>query len=151
MSRIGGIILLLFAVPACRLPPDRTPLKPLPEDGQVFTYEEILSRARAQATAALEAFYVDNWPEIAEAARGLEQTARFLPKTSAPPPKLVGKLVTESVQLHKDAGRLAEVAKAKDVNATNEILQKVILQIRQLRPEPVLQPPEVLKDKDKKK
>src|SRR5438105_2276229 len=103
MSRICVICLFLFTLTACRLPPDSTPLKPLPEDGQMFTYDEIMSRARAQASVALEAFFNDNWVELAEAARGLEQTARFLPKTVEPPANLAGKVVNESVILRKEA------------------------------------------------
>jgi len=136
MSRISGISLCLLAFAACRLPPDRTPLKPLPEDGQVFTYEEILLRARAQASAAVDAFYVDNWPELAEAARGLEQTARLLPKTIERPADLESKLAPESAILRKESLRLADAATAKDVNTANEALQRIHLKIRRLRPAP---------------
>src|SRR5947199_95501 len=76
----------------CRLPPEREPLKPLPEEGQVYSYQEILGRARIQATVALESFYVDNWNDLEEAAQGLEQTARFLPKASEPPARHKDKL-----------------------------------------------------------
>ena len=137
MSRICAVSLVLLAVGACRLPPDRTPLNPLPEDGQVFTYEEILARARVQASTALEAFFVDNWGELAEAARGLEQTARFLPKTVEPPANLKDKLAKESAILKKEALRLIDAANARDVDTANDTLQRIHLKIRQLRPEPV--------------
>jgi hypothetical protein len=139
MTRIPVVGLFLLFLPACRLPPDRLPLQPLPEDGQVFSYQELLSRARVQATAALESFYVDNWTELADAARGLEQTARFLPKGSDPPAKLVGQVVTEGVALRKDAQQLADAAKAKDATATIAILQRIHLKIRQLHPPPQLE------------
>ena len=51
--------LILAALAGCRLPPETAPLRPLPEDGALFSYHEILSRARAQANAAVEAFYDD--------------------------------------------------------------------------------------------
>jgi hypothetical protein len=149
MSRFFAVSVFLVALGACRLPPDRTPLNPLPEDGQVFTYEEILSRARAQAATALEAFFVDNWGELADAARGLEQTARFLPKAVEPPANLAGKLVKESVILHKDALRLIDAANARDVNAANETLQRIHLKVRQLRPEPAQKQAEPPRDKTK--
>jgi hypothetical protein len=149
MSRFFAVSVFLVAFSACRLPPDRTPLNPLPEDGQVFTYEEILSRARAQAATALEAFFVDNWAELADAARGLEQTARFLPKAVEPPANLAAKLVKESVILHKEALRLIDAANARDVNAANETLQRIHLMIRQLRPEPAPKQAELSKDKKK--
>jgi hypothetical protein len=149
LSRVCGLGFLLLVLPACRLPPDREPLKPLPEEGQVFSYDEILSRARAQSFAALEAFYTDNWAELAEAARGLEQSARFLPKTVEPPANIVGKLVNESVNLRKEALRLVDAANVKNVNAANETLQRINLKIRQLRPEPTPQQAEPHKDKKK--
>ncbi len=149
MRRICGVGLLLLALFACRLPPDQTPLKPLPEDGQIFTYDEILGRARVQASVALDAFYVDNWPELADAARSLEQTARFLPKTSDPPTRIVSKLVKEAVVLQKDAVLLDQAAKAKDVNNSIEALQRIFLKIRQLRPEPAAKKKETTKDTKK--
>jgi hypothetical protein len=147
MSRICGLGVFLFFFTACRLPPERMPLKPLPEDGQVFTYEEILSRGRAQASEALEAFYIDNWAELADAGRGLEQTARFLPKTVEPPANVAGKLVAEAVNLRKQALRLIDAANARDVNAVNDALQHIHLKIRQLRPEPASKSGEPAKDK----
>src|SRR5262245_44903055 len=108
MSLVGlGVVV---ALSACRLPPDRPPLKPLPEDGQAFSYVEILSRARVQATMALEAFYVDGWVDLEEAAAGLEQTARYLPKATEPPAEHKDKITDESKVLAKDAFRLRVAA-----------------------------------------
>ena len=56
------------------------------------TASEILGRARLQAQVALEAFYVDNWSDLEDVAKGLEQTARFLPKTKDIPTKHKDKL-----------------------------------------------------------
>jgi hypothetical protein len=135
MIRILVCGMFLLGLIACRLPPDRTPLKPLPEDDRVFSYDEILSRARAQATVALEAFYIDNWSELAEAAEGLTQTARFLPRTSEVPAKHRGSLASEAGALKDEAIRLREAARLKDVTAANDALQKINLKIRRLRSE----------------
>ena len=43
-------------------------------------------------TGALESYYVDRWPEVEEAARGLEQTARFLRRATEVPPARQGDL-----------------------------------------------------------
>ncbi len=145
MSRICGLASLLLFTAACRLPPDRTPLQPLPEDGQVFTYEEILLRARAQASVALEAYFIDSWAELTSAARGLEQSARLMPKTMEVPANVRGKVADESAVLRKEAERLVKAAAAKDQSAANAALQRINLHIRHLRPEPTPEPP-----KDKK-
>ncbi len=133
MIRNCGVGLLLLGVTACQLPADRAPLQPLPEQGRVFTYDEILSRARLQAGVALEAFYVDNWAELIDAAQGLEQTARFLPKTTEQPPRLANKLAPEAKTLQQEALRLRDAAKTKDIDAANQAMQRIHLRIRQLR------------------
>ncbi len=135
MLRSAWVGLCLLAVAACRLPPDRPPLKPLPEEGQVYSCGEILSRARVQATMALEAFYVNGWADLEEAAQGLEQTARYLPKASEPPAAFKDKVAAESKILAKDAFRLRVAAQAKNVQDANDALQRINLKIRSLRPE----------------
>jgi hypothetical protein len=136
-SLVGAclVALCLVTLSACRLPPDRPPLKPLPEDGQQFSYVEILSRARLQATMAVEAFYVDGWVDLEEAAAGLEQTARYLPKATEPPATFKDKVAGEAKVLAKDAFRLRVAAQAKDAKETNDLLQRINLRIRALRPD----------------
>jgi hypothetical protein len=129
------VSLSLLTLSACRLPPDRPPLKPLPEDGQQFSYVDILSRARLQATMAVEAFYVDGWVDLEEAAAGLEQTARYLPKATEPPATFKDKIADEARMLAKDAFRLRVAAGAKDAKETNDLLQRINLKIRSLRPD----------------
>ena len=140
MSRAIALGLFLLVLIACRLPPDRTPLRPLPEDDRVFSYDEILSRARAQAMVALEAFYIDNWSDLDEAAQGLAQTARFLPKTIEVPAKHKATLDGEAGALKEEAVRLREAARVKDVTAANDALQKINLKIRRLRSEAEVPP-----------
>ena len=77
MCRVCWVGLCLLTLVACRLPPDRPPLKPLPEDGQVYSYAEILGRARVQATLALEAFYVDGWADLEEVAHAIAPQAQL--------------------------------------------------------------------------
>jgi hypothetical protein len=128
--------LCLAGFTACRLPPDRESLKPLPQDGQLFSYDEILSRARAQAGVALEAFFVDDWSELEEAAQGLEQTALFFPKTTMIPAAIKGKLAAETGLLQKEAVRLRDAARKKNAALANETLQRIHQRIRVLRVEP---------------
>ncbi len=136
MLRAISLLLCLAALSGCRLPPERDPLRPLPEDGQIYSYAEILGRARVQATLAQEAFYVDGWDDLEEAAASLEQTARFLTKASEPPPRWKDKLGEEAKQLAKDVFRLRVAAQAKNVPDANAALQRIHYKIRILRPEP---------------
>src|SRR5205823_8304304 len=111
---------VLLAVTGCRLPSERDPLAPLPEGGEAFSYLELLRRARTQASMAVEAFYVDAWTDLDDAARSLEQTARFLPKTTQVPASLKDKLTPEAEQLRLDAQKLGEAARAKNAQGVNE-------------------------------
>jgi hypothetical protein len=124
---------LLLALAAFQAPLERAALTPLPEDAPPLPYAELLTRARYQATLATEAFYVDKWPEVEDAARGLQQTARFLPKAQDVPPKQKDSLPVVSGDLSKEAGRLLEAARAQDVKQANDALQHVQLVVHELR------------------
>src|ERR1700731_2372730 len=117
----------------CRLPPDREPFQPLPENGASFSYGELLSRLHSQANAAMDAFFVDAWVELDEAATGIDQTARFLAKADAPPEHLMANLLQNCTNLQKDATRLGDAARKKNPDMATETLQRITLQIRQLK------------------
>jgi len=128
-----GSGVLLLALAACQTPPERASLTPLPEDTPPLPYAELLTRARYQATLATEAFYVDKWAEVEDAARGLQQTARFLPKAEDVPARQKDSLPVVSGDLSKEAGKLLEAARAKDVKEANDSLQRVTLVVHELR------------------
>jgi len=121
------------AVCGCQLPPDRSSLRPLPDEVQPVPYAELLTRARAQASLATEAFYVNRWNDLEEAAHGLEVTARYLPKAEDVPAANRDSLSVVSGDLGKEAVNLRDAAKAQDVKKTNEVLRLVNLKIRELR------------------
>jgi hypothetical protein len=123
---------LLLLVPACAVP-ERVALQPLREDGPPLPYAELLTRARAQATIATEAFYVNKWADVEDAARGLEQTGRYLGKAEDVPAKQKDELTAVSTSLSKDAVKLRDAAKSQDVKETNDSLQRLHLTIRELR------------------
>ena len=134
MSRAPWFAFLLVAVLGCTLPPEQVPLKPLPDDGPPQTYTDVVARARVQATAANEAFYINNWSDLEEAARGLEQTVRFLGKASDVPGNHKDTLVGETGSLGTESAKLREAAKNHDTKQATESLQRINLQIRALRP-----------------
>ena len=127
---------ILFGVAAgCQLPPEKLPVKPLPEDSAPLPYPDVVSRACAQASAAVEAFYLDKWDELESAAQALEQSARFLTKATDVPANRKDDLATHSAELVKTASLLRDAAKKKDVQQANEQLQHINLKVRELRPE----------------
>lgn len=133
MHRVLGLGLVALLAAGCQVPPDRVPLKALPDDGPPLPYAELLTRARVQATAANEAFYVNNWSDLEETARGLEQTARYLTKATDVPAKQKDALPVMAGDLGKDALQLRDLARDKDVKQANELLQRIHLRVRELR------------------
>lgn len=109
-------------------------MNPLPENAPPLPYDEMLSRARGQASSALDAYYIDSWMDLEQAAQRLEQSARLLPKTTHIPEALKPKLEPEADLLRKDADKLLEAARARNATGCNEAIQRITQRIRQLRP-----------------
>jgi hypothetical protein len=123
----------LLILLGCQSPAERLPINRLPDDSPPLPYAELLTRARMQASAANEAFYVNRWTDLEDAAQGLEQTARFLPRATEVPAAHKEKLPEQAGSLGKEAGKLRQAAQAQDVPKANEALQRVNLQVRELR------------------
>jgi hypothetical protein len=117
----------------CQAPPQRTAVAALPEDSAPLPFSDLVSRARAQAMTALESYYVDRWPEVEDAARGLEQTARFLRRATDVPAARQGDLSLRTDTLADAAKQLREAAKAKAGEQVNAVLQRINAQVRELR------------------
>ena len=135
MSRAILVGLFLFFLAGCQLPPEQVPLKPLPQDGPPQGYADLVNRARVQAGAANEAFYVNKWADLEDVAKSLEQTATYLSKAPDVPARHKGLLPAETADLTKDAKLLGDAAKAQDVKQANEILQRIHFKVRELRPD----------------
>jgi hypothetical protein len=133
MIRAFGPAFLLCVALGCVSPSEHVPLRPLPEDAAPLPYAELLTRARLQATAATDAFYVNRWTDLEDAARGLEQTAKFLTKATDVPAKQKDTLPVMAGDLGKEAAALRDAAKAKEVDKSNDTLQRITLKIRELR------------------
>ena len=125
-----GVCLLLAG---CALA-DRPGMAPLAENAPALSYEEMLNRARGQATAAHESFYLDAWNEVDQAAQRLEQSARLLPKSTQIPEPLKTKIEAEADQLRQDAQKLGAAARARNATQVNEAMQRINQRIRLLRP-----------------
>jgi len=117
----------------CNAPGERTAMPPLPERVTALPYADLLTRARAVATQANEAFYVDRWTELEETATNLERIARYLPKADDVPAKHKDTLGEYSADLGKAAEELRKSAVARDVKATTAVLERVNRKVREMR------------------
>src|SRR2546421_10320926 len=133
MKRILLAACLVVPLSACQVPAERVPLQRLPENGPPLPYAELLTRARAQASVATEAFYVNRWADLEDAAKGLEQTARFLAKAEDVPARQKDTLAVMSSDLGKLGARLREATLTKNVKDVNDTLQQIHLKVRELR------------------
>jgi hypothetical protein len=135
MNRTLALVIVPVFIAGCVVPAERVPLKPLGEDAPPQPYVDLLNRARVQATAATESFYVNGWKDLEEFAKGLEQTARLLPKAMEVPARQKETLPDKAAELEKEAKNLREAANAHSVKQTNEIMQRINLMVRELRTE----------------
>jgi len=123
----------LILLAGCQAPPQRTPVAPLAEDSAPLPFADLVSRARQQAMTALEAYYVDRWAEVEEPARGLEQTARFLRRSTDVPPARQGDLSLKADSLAEAARQLRDAARTRTSEQVNSVLQRINSQVRDLR------------------
>jgi hypothetical protein len=133
MHRVLFSGLLLIAFAGCQLPAERVPLRPLPDDAGPIPYAELLTRARVQAMNAQEMYYLDKWQDLEEAAKGLEQTAKHLPKASEVPVNQRDTLPVTAGDLGKEAVKLREAAHAKDKKKIEESMNVIHSTVRELR------------------
>jgi hypothetical protein len=136
MQRVVLAGCLILTLTSCQVPAERSPLPPLPEKLSSLPYAELLTRLRTQAKQANEAFYVDSWTELEDAAKGIERTARFLAKADDVPAKHKDTLAVAAADLGKLATVLREAAAAKSVKKSTTALQRIQLKIRELRLSP---------------
>jgi hypothetical protein len=136
MRRLLPAVAVLAILAGCQAPQERVPLPPLPEENPpTLRYNDLLERARYQAAGANEAFYRNHWGEVEEFAKGLEQTARFLPKAEAVPARRKETLAVLSKDLGDDAAKLREAAAKQDVKLCNEVMGRVNAKVRDLGPD----------------
>jgi hypothetical protein len=124
---------LLATSLGCQAPPQRAPVAALPEDAAPQPFADLVTRARQQAMTALEAYYVDRWPDVEEQARGLEQTARFLRKATDVPANRQSDLSLRADSLAEQAKQLGDAAKKRTSEQVNAVLQRINAQVRELR------------------
>lgn len=131
---LPGLLPILFVLGCCSTP-DRDALRLMPEDNKTHTYAELYQRARTQVSLATEAFYTNDWFDLEDSARALNQTANFLPKATEIPAKIKNDLPKNAGELSQQALQLRKAARAKKVDEVNATLQTIHLKIRNMHPE----------------
>jgi hypothetical protein len=127
------LILNFLLILGCQAPPPRPVAPVLPEDTGPQPFADVAARARQQAMNALEAYYVDHWAEVEDAAKGLEQSARFLQKAINVPADRKADLGTRSESLADAAKQLRDAARDHASDKVNAVLQRINTQVRELR------------------
>jgi len=83
---IAHFLLLALLTPGCQSVSEKAAsIQPLAENTPVPPYQDLLSRARNQSSVATESFFINNWAELEDAAKGLEQTSRLMSKSADMP------------------------------------------------------------------
>ena len=136
MKRGFAASALLLILAGCQTT-DRLPLAPLPPEGQPVTYGELYQRARRQTELANAAFYDDRWGELSDIASGLVRTAKYMTKATEVPAGQKDTLPERVGDLGKEADKLREAATARQVNVkeVTNIMQRITLKIRELKPQ----------------
>jgi len=132
MLRASAVVLAAVFLFGCRTI-EREGGIALPENSAPLSYGELMLRARGQAGAALDAFYLDAWTDLEQSAQRLEQTARFLPKATHIPASFKAKVEPESNLLREDATKLMDAARTKNSAQANDIMQRINQRIRLMR------------------
>ena len=131
MLRTLTLPLFAIATAGCCLP-EKEAIKPLPENVQM-TFDDLLARVRLQVNAAIEAFYIDDWQQLETAAESIEQSARFLPRSTLQPATVKELLTDTAAMMQQGASSLKTAARTKNVEGANSALQRLTLQVRLLR------------------
>lgn len=132
--RLRILILIGVLLPlGCVAPAERRDVPPAPAAAELLTFQQVLTRARLQATGATDAFYLDDWGTLQQAAQSLEQTAELMPRSEGIEEARRQELEPEAGKLASLARELSEAARNRNVADCTDRLQKIGLQIRQLQ------------------
>ena len=123
----------LFALGCQSVSEKASSIQPLAENTPVPPYQDLLSRARNQSSVATESFFINNWAELEDAAKGLEQTSRLMSKSADMPENKKESILAVSSDLNREAIKLKDACRTKNETEVNSLLQKITLKIRELR------------------
>jgi hypothetical protein len=144
MKRTLTIAFVCAMALGCQLPPDQQDTyRPLREHGTRLGFDDLVARARRQAELALTASYNDNWGDLQDLAKALQQTAELMPNaTDAPdlrkgeePRKTINELTRSASRLSaaaREANRLTGIEKENKIKEMNNLLISINRSVRTL-------------------
>ncbi len=109
---------------------ERISVRPLVDEAAPMAFADVLARARALANQANEQFFLDQWGELEQSARSLEQAGRLLKRSTNVPAVHQPVYVARAEEIEREARQLAAAAQAKDVNGANATLRRLNAGVR---------------------
>ncbi len=129
-------LVFALALAGCQSMQETQSLVPLPENAPAQPYSELVTRARSQALAATESFYLNKWQDLEEVSKVLSQTARFMERATGIPAARQQQISATAAEITQECSKLATLAKSKDEAATQLCLQKIQIKVRELHEKP---------------
>lgn len=133
--RFASMIFVL-ALAGCQSIQESQSLVPLPENAPAQPYSELVTRARSQAQAATESFYLNKWQDLEEVSKVLSQTARFMDRATGIPAARLKQVSATAADISQECSTLSTLAKAKDEVGTQQCLQRIQVKVRELHEKP---------------
>jgi hypothetical protein len=113
--------------------PETVTIPPLPVGEERIVFSDGVARIRAHSEAATEAFYRDEWENVAASARRIEETTTYLNQSRDLPVHLTKTLPDLTIQLTQESRSMINAANAKDPKGVGESLSKIRFVIRSLQ------------------
>jgi hypothetical protein len=111
-------------------------LIPLPETTPAQPFSDLVTRARSQALAATECFYLNKWQDLEEIAKVMSQTARFMERATGIPAARQQQVLAIAAEIVQESSKLSTLAKSHDEPATQQCLQRIQVKVRELHEKP---------------
>ena len=129
-------ILLVTLMTSCQSMQESQSLIPLPETTPAQPFSDLVTRARSQALAATECFYLNKWQDLEEIAKVMSQTARFMERATGIPAARQQQVLAIAAEIVQESSKLSTLAKSHDETATQQCLQRIQVKVRELHEKP---------------
>ena len=129
-----AIVALFIAVTALSCCGDAEKLPPpLPKDGGVMPYAQVLARLSAQVNTAKDEHFLNHWDAVVEASVGLQQSADYLLRSPDLPPIHRVAIEKSSKELSADILKLRDTARKKEQSESLELIRRIHNKVRELQ------------------
>ncbi len=123
MLRSGLLIAICGALSSCQFDAERLPLAPLPQDGTVLPYQQVISRLKAQINSAKDAHFLEQWDVLETISQRLAESSSYLMRSADLPIEHRARIQKDSVQINNAIRNLQKAAKTKNQPASLEMIR----------------------------